>query len=166
MLLSMKHQMKYLVKMVTSESKGAENLKGILVAVLYGAVSTSMAFINKAVMNTYDFNYPYFIMTCQMVFTLIVLQILHIGGAIKLPSFTFERSRMFLIPSVCYAINSILQLTALSGMNIPMYGVIRRCIPLANLILASVVLRKGPPSGPVAASVALMTTGCIIAGKS
>ena len=41
-------------------------------ALLYGIISTSMAFLNKAVLAVYEFNYPMTIMTAQMAVTFLV----------------------------------------------------------------------------------------------
>ena len=43
-----------------------ENLRSFLVAVFYGLVSISMNFLNKTIVSSYEFNFPYFIMTCQV----------------------------------------------------------------------------------------------------
>ena len=40
---------------------------GLAAAVFYGVCSGSMSFINKAVLTTYDFDFPCFIMFSQMV---------------------------------------------------------------------------------------------------
>ncbi|KAF2350808.1 hypothetical protein FHG87_018437 [Trinorchestia longiramus] len=47
--------------------------RGPLVALFYGVTSAAMAFINKAVLSTYDFNYPFLIMTLQVIITSVVL---------------------------------------------------------------------------------------------
>jgi solute carrier family 35 protein len=140
-------------------------LRGLAAALLYGACSTSMAFVNKAVLTSLNFHYPFLIMIGQMIFTIVLLEVLSLLKKIELPKYTFERGLDFLFPSLCYALNSVLGLHALGGMNIPMYGVLKRCTPLVSLILAYVMLKKGLPSRLVVLSIVLMTTGCIIAGK-
>jgi hypothetical protein len=42
-------------------------------ALFYGCCSISMNFLNKAVVSSFDFNFPFFIMVCQMIITVIVL---------------------------------------------------------------------------------------------
>lgn len=140
------------------------SIRGISAAVFYGASSSSMALINKAVLNTYGFNFPFFIMTCQMLFSLLLLELLKILKQVDLSSYTFARGRQFFWPSISYAFHATLSLIALSRMNIPMYGVLKRCVPLVNLILAIVVLKKGIPSTGVIVSVIIITLGCVIAG--
>ena len=141
------------------------NLKGVVIAVLYGITSASMAFVNKAVLTSFGFSYPFFLVTCQMIFSIIMLEALRITKRISLSKYTFSRGYAFLVPSTCYAINSVLALSALSGMNIPMYGVIKRCTPVVILFLGMVMLGKGMASRQIVLSVAIITTGCFIAGK-
>ena len=123
-----------------------------------------MTFANKAVLTSYSFNYPFFLVTCQMAVSIIVLESLRLTGRTSLVAFTLSRGGMFLAPSIFYAANCVFALTALGGMNIPMYGLIKRCIPLAILGLGVFVLRKPLPSMPICLSVGVITLGCIIAG--
>lgn len=50
-------------------------------------------------------------------------------------------------------------------MNIPMYGALKRCTPLVNLVLAVVYLKKPLPSPLLLTSVFVITFGCVIAGE-
>ena len=138
---------------------------GISIAFFYGACSASMAFANKAVLTSYSFNYPFFLVTCQMAFTIGVLEFLRLTRSTTLVRFALSRGLQFLVPSVFYAANCVLSLSALSGMNIPMYGVIKRCAPVIILILGIFILGKSLPSRMTCLSVALITGGCIVAGN-
>ena len=51
----------------------SENSKSLAAALFYGTCSISMNFLNKAIVSSYNFNYPFFIMVCQMVTTIIFL---------------------------------------------------------------------------------------------
>ena len=156
--------------MVSSSVSGAlskaqgSDCRGMLVAVIYGISSTSMSFINKLLMTTYGFNHQFFLMFAQMAFTIVVLEALRVSGRVALPRYTPARGLNFLTPSVIYAVHSVLALHALSGMNIPMYGVVKRCGPLVTLILSIVILKKGNASCRVVSSISLITVGCLIAG--
>jgi len=48
-------------------------------ALLYGITSTSMAFLNKVVLDVYNYDLPTFIMVAQMVVTMIISKFIHIG---------------------------------------------------------------------------------------
>ena len=49
--------------------------------------------------------------------------------------------------------NAFSSLTALNGMNIPMYGAIKRCTPFVNLFLSVTILNKPWPSNLLVLSV-------------
>jgi len=137
---------------------------GLGVAFLYGSCSISMAFANKAILTVCSFNYPFFLVTCQMAISILVLELLRLSGRTSLVPFSLSRGWMFLVPSMLYAANCVFSLSALGGMNIPMYALIKRCTPMAILGLGVIVLRKPLPSMSICLSVGMMTLGCIIAG--
>ena len=131
-----------------------------------GSASGSMSFINKLAMNTYGFNYPEIIMLAQMSVTVAALKLVHLMGKVNLPNYTRENARLCLFPSLFYVLNSTFALSALSGMNIPMYNVLKRTGPLFYIFLAVCILKKGWPSASTIGAVVLTTSGCIVAGKS
>lgn len=143
----------------------SQSTKGFFIALIYGVISASMSFINKAVLSSYDYDYPVFLVTAQMLFTVVLLESLYFFNVITLVTFTFERGKEFFLPSFFYAVNSVLGLSALSGMNIPMYGMLKRMGPLVTLILGIVILGKGRPQGLIFVSVGMITCGCVIAGN-
>ncbi|XP_033748670.1 UDP-galactose/UDP-glucose transporter 7-like isoform X2 [Pecten maximus] len=136
---------------------------GTAAAFFYGTCSVSMAFINKTLMTTFDFDYPVFIMVMQMIFTICLLELLSILHLIHLPRYTLQRGKMFFLPALFYGVNSILGLNALGHMNVAMYGVLKRCVPLATMFLSVLILKKGYPSRVTITSVLLITGGCVIA---
>ena len=50
--------------------------KSLAAAIFYGFCSISLNFLNKAVVSSYNFNFPFFIMFCQMLLVIGVLSIL------------------------------------------------------------------------------------------
>ena len=140
--------------------------KGLMAAVLYGTSSAGMAFANKAILTFYEFNYSYFLMFCQVTVSIVVLETLRNLKLIKLPRFTVDRGRIFMVPSMLYAVYSVLALSSLSKMSIAMYDVIRRCGPLATLLVGWLILKTDKPNAPVSTSIILITAGCIIAGEA
>ncbi|XP_076456606.1 LOW QUALITY PROTEIN: uncharacterized protein LOC143290922 [Babylonia areolata] len=156
-----------LVEMEVSaqEVRSSETMiKGILAAVFYGFCSVSSAFVTKSLMDTLDFDFPVTIMVSQMIYTIIVLEALACLNVITLPAYTLKRGYSFLAPSLFYGANSVLALTALSHMNIAMYGVLKRCVPLSTMLLSSVILKKGWPSKWTMMTVCMLSIGCVIAG--
>ena len=160
-----------LVDMDVEQHKGPDllhrigsNVASCFAAVLYGSCSVSIAFINKLLMTTLGFDYPVFIMIVQMLFTIIVLEILSLMRVIEMPKYTLERGKMFAFPALFYGLNSVLALSALSHMNIALYGVLKRCVPMVTMVLSVLILKKGWPSVQTMGSVLFLTVGCIIAG--
>lgn len=143
------------------------NIPSVFAAVLYGTCSVLIAFINKLLMTTYEFDFPVFIMMSQMLFTIILLEILSLPfiGLINMPRYTLERGKMFAIPALFYGMNSVLALSALSHMNIALYGVLKRCVPLVTMVMSVLILKKGWPSKLTIGSVVFLTLGCIVAGR-
>ena len=140
------------------------NLAACFAAVLYGTCSVSIAFINKFLMTTLEFDYPVFIMIIQMLVTIIILEILSWFGVVEMPKYTLQRGKMFALPALFYGLNSVLALSALSHMNIALYGVLKRCVPMVTMVLSVLILKKGWPSMQTMGSVMFLTLGCIIAG--
>lgn len=137
--------------------------KAVSVASFYFICSLSMNFLNKAVVSSYEFNYPFFIMACQMLVTVVVLDLLRVVKLIKLPQYNMKDGLDFLPCSLSFALHSTLSLIALHGMNIPMYGAIKRCTPLVNLILSVIVLKRPFPSPLLSSAVGLITLGAFVA---
>merc|ERR1719336_2608274 len=123
-----------------------------------------MNFLNKAVVSSYAFNFPFFILACQMAVTIILLHLLRFLRVLQVPNLSLKGSLDFLPCSGCFATHSSLSLIALHGMNIPMYGAIKRCTPLVNLVLSVMVLRKPFPSVLLTFSIGIITIGVLIAG--
>jgi len=149
--------------MVNLEKLASGPGKAFLVAMFYFTCSISMNFLNKAVVSSYNFNYPFFIMACQMVVTVIFLDLFRVLKIIKLPAYSLKEGVEFLPCSLSFALHSTLSLIALHGMNIPMYGAIKRCTPLVNLVLSVIVLKKPHPSALLTSSVGLITVGVFVA---
>merc|ERR1719427_843220 len=98
-----------------------------------------------------------------MVATVVFLDLIRVLKIVKLPAYTLKEGVEFLPCSLSFALHSTLSLIALHGMNIPMYGAIKRCTPLVNLILSVIVLKKPFPSTLLSSSVGLITFGVFVA---
>ena len=100
-----------------------------------------------------------------MIFGWILLEGLRLFQCVSLATFSISRGYDFFLPSIFYAIHCILSLSALNGLNIAMYTVIKRCAPAVILLLGILILKKEHPSKGIVFSVLLITAGCILAGK-
>ena len=56
--------------------KQQSKTSAVSAAAFYFVCSLSMNFLNKAVVSSYDFNFPFFILACQMAVTIILLDML------------------------------------------------------------------------------------------
>ena len=77
--------------------------------------------------------------------------------------FSLQDGIEFLPASLTFALHSTLSLIALHGMNIPMYGAIKRCCPLVSLILSVTLLKKPRPSALLSSSIGIITLGAVLA---
>lgn len=140
-------------------------VKGITAAIFYGICSVSSAFVTKALMDTLDFDFPVIIMVAQMAFTIVVVECLNAQDIISIPKYTLNRGLSFVWPSLFYGLNSVLSLSALAHMNIAMYGVLKRCVPISTMILSVCILHQSCPSQTTMITVFMLSIGCVIAGK-
>lgn len=136
---------------------------GLCAAVFYGFTSGSMSFLNKYVLTSFSYKYVDVLMLAQILMTSGILEILRVTKMCNIPRWSFERAKGFLVPSVCFAIHTTLALAALGNLSIPVYNVLRRMLPLANLLMAHFVLKK-TPSFRICSAVVIVVIGCIITG--
>ncbi|XP_070186766.1 uncharacterized protein [Littorina saxatilis] len=153
------------LEVVSEDIRGMETMvKGIGAAAFYGVCSVSSAFVTKTLLDTLHFDFPVTIMVAQMLFTTCVLEALSFFDVITLPSYTLKRGMSFFWPALFYGANAVLSLSALSHMNIAMYGVLKRCVPISTMVLSVAILGKGWPSRWTMVTVCLLSIGCIVAG--
>ncbi|XP_054724086.1 uncharacterized protein LOC129234194 isoform X2 [Uloborus diversus] len=74
----------------SSSGKKVSYAASIGSAILYGICSTSMAFTNKAVITSFNFDFPFFIMACQMMICMTFLEVLRILNIINVPKYSFQ----------------------------------------------------------------------------
>lgn len=136
--------------------------RSLSAAVFYGICSGSMNFLNKLVLSSWHFPSPNFLMLAQMIVLSLGIDFLKHFGYSKAVDYSWEHGRSCLILSFFFAINTVIALFALNGMNIPMYNAMRRCVPIANLLLGVIFLRTRPSNG-ITMSVLTITSGTFVA---
>lgn len=138
------------------------NWKGPFAAILYGIVSGSMTFLNKYVMKGFPF--VALLLLLQMVVTIVALRLLRfLDIGITFPNYSFENGRRLLLPSLMYCANIMCALTALNGLSVPVYNVLKRMTPAMCLVGAYFVLSR-TPSCSVCICVLILTIGTIVMG--
>lgn len=115
----------------------------LMVALFYGVCSASMNFFNKILLNTWSFKYPNFIMFVQLFSTAIFIKCAKLKGYLSwVEEYTIPNAKKCAPVSAIFCVNTVLALLALGGMNIPMYNALRRCGPIAILMLSPCFIRQ------------------------
>jgi len=136
--------------------------RSLYAAIFYGICSGSMNFLNKLVLSSWHFPSPNFLMLAQMIVLSVGIDTLKALGKCKAVDYTWAHGRSCIVLSFFFAINTVIALFALNGMNIPMYNAMRRCVPIANLLLGVLFLRIRPTRG-ITLSVLTITAGTLVA---
>lgn len=92
---------------------------------IYGFLSFSMAFLNKALFEVADFRNSLFVIFIQLLFILLSFQILGYTRLMPVPVMTQNDIYLFLVPSILFSLSTILSLQALMKLNVAIYVVIK-----------------------------------------
>ena len=92
---------------------------------VYGLLSFSMAFLNKALFEISNFRNSLFVILIQLVFVLLSFEILPRMGLLSKPTINRTDVHAFLLPSIFYSLSTILSLQALMKLNVAIYVVIK-----------------------------------------
>lgn len=144
-------------------------------ASIYFFLSSIMVFGNKYLINEWGFNYPVALISIQSILTLVSLYLISkYTSFIKIELFSIANSDKLyyqFLTALFYSLHSITALTALSGLNIPIYATFKRCGPLVNLILSYIMFQKKSADKEatdiqkkINLSIFFMTIGAITAG--
>jgi len=129
---------------------------------VYGFLSFSMAFLNKALFEISDFRNSLFVIFIQLLFVILSFQILSGIRLMPIPVVTRNDSYTFLVPSIFYSLSTILSLQALMKLNVAIYVVIKRCTPALTFVLSSVILKKQKFNFKIGLCVFAITFGAVI----
>ena len=130
---------------------------------LYGFISISITFFNKAVLSSYSFHYPNIMTATQIIFSLAFLFIMKSFKLISYAEFNMKTSRRTSLLSISFLLMVLTGLQALNYLNIPMFNALRRLTTLFTMsgeyyLIGTLVSRN------VKYSVYLMVIGAAIAG--
>src|ERR1700722_7689374 len=93
--------------------------------IIYGFLSFSMAFLNKALFEIADFRNSLFLIVIQLFFVIISFHILNYFRLISVPVMTRKDIRTYLLPATFYSLTTVLSLQALMKLNVAIYVVIK-----------------------------------------
>ncbi|XP_055517713.1 solute carrier family 35 member D3 [Leucoraja erinacea] len=131
---------------------------------LYTICSAFSEFVSKVFISQYRFSFPAFIVLCQTLLTIGMLQLLKRVGLLKIRPYLLENGEIFLLPSICYCFHSILILWAVTNSSSTVFTFIRRFTPVASLALMQTFNLKKRASTGSAFLVLLVTLCSVLAG--
>lgn len=136
---------------------------GFGVAFLYGLISTSITFFNKATLSVYDFPYSNTLTLGQMLFATVALYFMKSTNIISYKDFSFSTAKAVLPLAFFFFGMVVTGLAALQFINVPMFSALRRFTTLIVIVGEAVYLKKFTPRDE-AWSVYAMVIGAVIAG--
>lgn len=135
------------------------------VALFYGVCSAAMNFVNKFLLNTWSFNFPNFIMFAQMLATSGCIVVGKKFNRYKwVESYSIANAKKCAPVSLIFCVNTVLALMALGGMNVPMYNAMRRCGPIAIVLLSPWFISQ-ETNRNIFISIGMITVGTFIAAS-
>lgn len=139
------------------------SLKSLFAALLYGFISISITFFNKAVLSKFDFEYPNFMSLAQMICSIILLESMRVTGQIQYPALSYQHAYHTLPLALSFVGMVLTGLAALMYLNIPMYNSLRRLTTLLTMLGEYYALGL-TESRSIYYSVVLMVGGAMVAG--
>ncbi|CAI5943744.1 unnamed protein product [Closterium sp. NIES-65] len=142
------------------------NYTGILAALFYaGVMSVASVFINKALFHVYRFKFPYTLVFFQTLFTLALLAAMRQLRLIRVTPFHLHVLRRVSVSLLSFAflLKLLLDMAALSRVNIPMYGVLKSATTPFVLLL-DFLLRAKRASPRIQLAVYTTALGGVVAG--
>ena len=99
-----------------------------------------------------------------VLFTAIFIKCAKMKGYLSwVEDYSISNAKKCLPVSLIFCVNTVLALLALGGMNIPMYNALRRCGPIAILMLSPCFIRQ-ETNRNIIFSVVMITFGTFLAG--
>lgn len=139
--------------------------RGATAAFFYGSTSVATVFLNKAIFAVWKFKHPATLVTAQTIFTVFAITALERARVIRRSSKAFEPEafKRVGVVSAVFQLKLVLDMTALSMVNIPMYGVLKSATTPFVMLLDYIMMRK-VANRRVQMAVWLTTLGGVLAG--
>ena len=136
-------------------------IKGVVVAAFYALTSIATIFLNKVLLSGFHLG-PALLVFAQMAFTAVLLRWLDGQGYLKLEKVNAATLRKCWLLSAVFMSKLVLDMAALSRLEITMYGVLKSGTTLFVMVIDFVV-RKKSVGERIKRSVYLITLGGMIA---
>jgi len=140
-------------------------LTALAVCAAYGAASMALSLLNKALLGSYKFSGYFFLLGCQMLFSLLVCVVSRdlAGNPFRVPAFSWPLLRAGALMGALYVGNVLAGMVGLKLVSVPLFLCIRRLTPAVILLLDFALYRKAADAGTQLA-IAISVAGTILAG--
>lgn len=128
----------------------------------YFIVSLSLPFLNKCILTVFNFNYLFFILSIQMVTTIIAVDLGAVFGLIEVKALDWNDCIRCWKVSCCYALNACIGLHSIAGLNIAVIDMLKRLGPFINLMLSHHLLGTDIQFDYSTVGIYMSATGCVI----
>ncbi|XP_072881498.1 solute carrier family 35 member D3 [Hemitrygon akajei] len=132
--------------------------------VVYTACSALFEFFSRIFISQYRFTFPAFIVLCQALLTIVILQLLKRARLLKIEPYLLKRGEIFLLPSICFSFHSILIMWAVTASYSTVFMFIRQFTPMASLALMQTFNLKKRASSSIGHLVLMVTLCSVLAG--
>ncbi|CAK0763224.1 hypothetical protein CVIRNUC_003036 [Coccomyxa viridis] len=142
-----------------------QTLKQLTACLSYGTVSVSMTLFNKAVFSIYQFNFPSFVTTLQIIVSIVYMLVLEYFKYLEIESISVKTATLVFPLTMFWWLYVVSGVTALRYLTVPMFSCFRRSTTLLVVLGEWLLLSKKPtPQGFF--SILVMVTGAVIAGAT
>jgi solute carrier family 35 protein len=135
----------------------------ILAILAYGSTSLALVLFNKMILSIWKFKFASIMLLCEMLFSVILSELLRVAGYIHYPKFKREIFLTVAPLSLIFVLNVIFGLVSLRVVSVPIFTTLRRLGGIITMALEYFVLKLVPSKSKVA-SLLVILFGAIIAG--
>jgi len=137
-------------------------VRELTVAILYGIISVSITFFNKAILSLFKFKYSALLTLGQMVFSLIFLSLLKHFNIIYFADFSISAAKKTIPLAACFTLMVVTGLSSLALISVPVFTALRRISTLLVIVGDLYFFGKGTETNETQ-SVIFMVIGALLA---
>lgn len=154
-------------QLAATRRRDAQLWQGALALLIYAMSSSSLTFVNKTVLSTYDFHCTFLLLAVQLTFAIAVCSTASIlpesCASLRPPKVTAQLLRESAKVSVCFVGNIAAGFYGLRVVNLPMFFCVRRTA-VVFVLAAEVLFLKKKARADMLLAVVLIVAGTITAG--
>ena len=138
------------------------NFTCLKAAALYSATGIGITMVNKIVLSVYKFPSPSFLALSQVIVTILLLGTLKRFNMVQFEDVSVRSCKLIWPLPVFFLGNAVCSLGGTKAVSVPTFSALRKFSILMTMLLEIRLLKKIPSAG-VAASVAVMILGSLVA---